>query len=302
MDTDNKIKKALVKSYRWARMRLDYSRLGLLSKESGNKKIAQMISCQDSFMVGRLGAVEMRLVSRWMNGEEYTEEEKERALYAAGIFPNTNEIINQFCEKYTACIRDCDLLSVWEVKGEKEAVKRYVDKATLAPIESLEPYYFKEPWSRELCGKRVLIVHPFVASIEKQLKNRTAIWKNSDVLPEFKSVEYVKAVQSNAGGVLDSCRNWFDALDSMISEIDKKDFEVAIVGAGAYGLPLCSYIKRIGKSAILMAGATQILFGIKGKRWESIPEVSKFFNDCWIRPSVEETPPQISKVEGGTYW
>ena len=85
-------------------------------------------------------------------------------------------------------------------------------------------------------------------------------------------------------------------------EISKYDFDIAIIGAGAYSLPLAAYVKQLGKIAVQMSGSTQILFGIKGKRWEQIPEISKFFNENWIRPSEDETPKGSTKVEGGSYW
>ncbi|WP_274095727.1 hypothetical protein [Riemerella anatipestifer] len=40
---------------------------------------------------------------------------------------------------------------------------------------------------------------------------------------------------------------WFDALEDMKNKIDLVDFDVAIIGCGAYGLPLASYIKNKGK-------------------------------------------------------
>ncbi len=73
----------------------------------------------------------------------------------------------------------------------------------------------------------------------------------------------------------------------------KKQFDVAIIGAGAYGMPLADFIKiKMGKVAIHMAGATQILFGIKGKRWENHEYISKLFNDHWKYPMQKEVPPQ----------
>ncbi len=48
--------------------------------------------------------------------------------------------------------------------------------------------------------------------------------------------------------------------------------------------------KKDGKSGIHLGGATQILFGIKGKRLESIPAVSNLINEHWVRPLPEETP------------
>ena len=120
-------------------------------------------------------------------------------------------------------------------------------------------------------------------------------------MPQFASVEYVKAIQSNAGGTT-KYPNWFAALDNMKSEISKANFDIAIIGAGAYGLPLAAYVKTMGKQAVQMSGATQVLFGIKGKRWDTHPVISKFYNEAWVRPLKIETPPEIKKVEGGSYW
>ena len=88
----------------------------------------------------------------------------------------------------------------------------------------------------------------------------------------------------------------------MCDEIGEKQFDIAIVGAGAYAMPICAYIKSIGKIAIQMSGATQLLFGIKGRRWDNHPIISGFYNEYWVRPNEEETPPQVKKVEGGSYW
>ena len=50
--------------------------------------------------------------------------------------------------------------------------------------------------------------------------------------------------------------------------------------------------------SIHAGGATQLLFGIKGKRWDECG----FYNDYWVRPSEREKPLGYEKVEGGCYW
>ena len=54
----------------------------------------------------------------------------------------------------------------------------------------------------------------------------------------------------------------------MIEKCIRLEFDVAIIGCGAYGFPLANEIKKMGKVAIHLAGATQLMFGIVGKRWE----------------------------------
>ena len=88
----------------------------------------------------------------------------------------------------------------------------------------------------------------------------------------------------------------------MKEEINSKDFDIALIAAGAYGLPLAAHVKSIGKQAIHIGGSLQILFGIKGNRWDSMPGINKFYNEYWTRPSPDETPKEFSGVEGSTYW
>ena len=83
------------------------------------------------------------------------------------------------------------------------------------------------------------------------------------------------------------------------------EFDIAIIGCGAYGLPLAAKIKKSGKQAIHLAGATQLLFGIKGKRWEENADFSyvrKWFNEEWVYPSDEDKLENGNCVEGGCYW
>ena len=90
----------------------------------------------------------------------------------------------------------------------------------------------------------------------------------------------------------------------MCEEISKRDFDVALIGCGCYGLPLAAHVKSLGKSAVHMGGALQLLFGIRGKRWDAAGDWVEqgLFNEHWVRPSDEETPQKSSGVEGGCYW
>jgi hypothetical protein len=90
----------------------------------------------------------------------------------------------------------------------------------------------------------------------------------------------------------------------MKRKIDCIDYDICIIGCGAYGLPLAAHVKRNGKKSIHLAGATQLLFGIKGKRWEQflVWPYSNLFNEHWVRPGQDEKPKNASVVEGACYW
>lgn len=64
---------------------------------------------------------------------------------------------------------------------------------------------------------------------------------------------------------------------------------------------------QMGKKAIHLGGGTQLLFGIKGKRWEGRyhgddTRFADLFNEYWTYPSENEKPQNAEKVEGGCYW
>ena len=87
----------------------------------------------------------------------------------------------------------------------------------------------------------------------------------------------------------------------MITDIQKLNFDIAIIGCGAYGFPLAAAVKRMGKQAIHLGGATQLLFGIRGNRWEN-SELRRFFNEYWVKPGIDEIPSHAGKIENGCYW
>ena len=122
-----------------------------------------------------------------------------------------------------------------------------------------------------------------------------------EILPEFE-LRTVTAVQTVAGQIDPRFKSWFDALDYMYDEAMKCDFDIALIGCGAYGFPLAAKLKKSGKMAIHMGGMLQVLFGIKGKRWDEDPIVSKYYNDSWVRPGEDEKPKSSNVVVDGCYW
>lgn len=75
--------------------------------------------------------------------------------------------------------------------------------------------------------------------------------------------------------------------------MDAADYDVAIVGAGAYSLPLAAHARDAGHAAIQMSGATQLLFGIKGKRWDD----HLSFPSSTILPGSVPTRPRASAIK-----
>jgi len=258
-------------------------------------------------LVSRLGFAELACVMYYLQHRRgavrwpYREWILQVMRTNAGFFPASHKALDGFAEAYLSAATLADAMGVWFYSGEDRVLGEYCPNAELLSPASIEPYYDVNPWSRALRGRRVLVVHPFAESIREQYEsNREKLFDNPDLLPPF-DLTVLKAVQSVAGEVTEY-GTWFDALDSMREAMDAIAYDVCIVGAGGYGLPLAAHAKKSGKVGIHMGGATQVLFGIKGRRWDEMDAVSKLYKDSWVRPKASEVPRDWLAVEDGCYW
>ena len=301
MDNDNKIIKRLKQIYKNMKFNLSYHDLTVLSEEDGNVYIRTMIESGEAAFVARGGATERRCIAEYLKKQKFSDKIKKEIFELSGVFPTDAKTLKNFCELYISSMESADLICLWGVGAESQVVHTRCSRSKFTKLHTLEPYYFDKPWSEALIDKKVLVIHPFKKTILSQYSRREQLFPGLTILPEFKSLECIQAVQSIAGEKT-NFESWFSALKYMKQKILEVDFDIAIIGAGAYGLPLASYCKEIGKQAVQMSGATQLLFGIKGKRWDEHPVISKFYNDAWVRPDESETPTHKQKVEGGSYW
>ncbi len=287
--------------------------------QSASDRIRELLGQPGPCMVARFGNNELRTIEnllsiqasgpltkrihRYLNGESgpwwWDDRTAREMRLGAGFFPTTPENLERFAHLSIEDSRQIDVLGSW-LPAERLLSGQL--KAVRIPLVDLEPYFHENPWSEMLKNRKVLVIHPFDKSIQNQYGKRKALFKDPRVLPDFE-LETFQSVQS-IGGDCSRFPDWFAALDWMKQRIATMEFDVALIGAGAYGMPLAAFIKReLGRKAVHLGGATQILFGIKGRRWDERLEYSKgLYNQSWTRPLEEETPAQAGRVEGGCYW
>ena len=221
----------------------------------------------------------------------------------SGFYPATPENLSRFCEIMLQDTKQLNLLGCWD--QHESFFENQLKGVQRVHLRLLEPFWSKHPWTLSLKGKKVLVVHPFAKEIEEQYQHKDEIFP-SGLLPDFELIT-LKAVQSLGGD--SQFKDWFEALNWMEEEIDKCDYDICLIGCGAYGFPLAAHVKRRGKKAFHIGGALQLLFGIKGKRWENpnygvkewgIPHgsYSKLMNKAWVRPTAKV----FNNVENGCYW
>jgi len=282
-----------------------------------SRLIYNSLSSNSPVMIARFGANELLCLVSYLgikennrnlidyligksNGWWWNERNLKNLNNGAGFFPNKIEYVERFCELLYDDIKELDILGSWLIQ-ENYLINELKDVQRVRLL-FLEPFWSIDPWTRILQGKNVLVVHPFSKTIENQYKRRELLFENKDVLPEFNLIT-LKAVQSIAGEKT-NFENWFDALEFMKSEIDKVDYDICLIGAGAYGFSLAAHVKRKGKKSVHLGGSLQLLFGIKGKRWENYDKLDYvgLMNDFWVYPSEEERPKKASNVENACYW
>ena len=270
----------------------------------GNDLIRQAIKDSKPFIAGKMGAVEQQVMIYNLYNINPDDNLKWHASNHAGITPPTDDIIKLFSSLYKESLLNTDLLTIWfpENIGSKEfeISEHFCPNAQfIAGLQALEPFYHPNPWSSELKGKKVLVVHPFEKSIKEQYLKRDLLFEDKTILPEFELVT-LKTYQTHGGG--DTDLSWDYCYNDMAEKIENTSFDVALIGCGAYGLPLCNIVKKMGKPAIHVGGGLQIMFGIKGNRWDNMSAVNKYYNENWKRPYDNEKTRNHQVVEGSTYW
>ena len=283
----------------------------LLNAEEINEYIYNQIKRKEPFMACRWGGFELANVKKvdfpyHRPGNNNINDTFHFLCTNAGFFPEDILLMPEFARIMKESCKEADFLAVWFHQFEDYYIKKYMKKdLKLGYLLDFEPWAAqKHHWSAALEGMKVLVIHPFDESIRMQYRRREKIFPGTDILPQFE-LKTFKAIQT-AGGCKDERFNtWFDALEYMFDEVMKIDFDIAILGCGAYGMPLAAKLKKCGKMAIHFGGATQLLFGIKGRRWDKMDEfayVRDHYNENWIYPSMCETPEGSKRVENACYW
>lgn len=293
--------------------------------ELASDLITKALQSDEPCMIARFGATELTCIINYMgvkkgsritdfirgkSGSWWWEPSIANQIQNwSGFFPPTIKNLERFSELMLEDKKHVDILGSWLPD------ETFVDHdmlATKVHLRFLEPFWTDSPWTKMLEGKKVLVVHPFAQTILSQYEKRELLFKNKDTLPTFASLSVIKAVQS-LGGNNDQFGDWFEALEHMKSQIDATDYDVCLIGAGAYGFLLAAHVKRMGKKGFHIGGSLQLFFGIRGKRWEDpqygvsqwgIPTgfYSTMMNEYWVRPDEDEKPKIANNVEGACYW
>jgi hypothetical protein len=301
----------------------------LLTQDDGAAWLSQKVAAETPFTAGKLGTAECDVIAFYLSHRQAAEKTPyppqilRNIFLNAGLFPATEATADAYASYMaTMVLPRMDGIAEWNPcspLNESAILNHYAPSSVRFPARSLEPYYAtatENRWTLVATGNTeskppIAVVSPFAESIAAQWGRQDSVWSTgpriwiegaklatvragySPMLAGHGSGAWPRAVQE--GG-------WTAAIRWMADRVEASGAKLAIVGCGALSLPLCVALKSRGIAAIHTGGATQILFGIKGGRWETHSVISTFFNDAWIRPAAAEIPAHAAHVEGACYW
>lgn len=279
-----------------------------------SEEIMEAVNNSRPYCTGKLGSVEASCVVHKLTAKNQRNWDTpghaktlRRALGEnAGIFPLHDLVLDRWVQEFVQSVSKLDSVLQWCPEyGDSAIIQSFCPAARVyESFGELEPFFIEKEknWFTNLKNKKVLIISPFKESIEHQIPNLGDIWQEDMSSIDFRIVKFpyspfVSGKQED--------KSYVHLLNRINKEIRSFPFDIAIVGAGGYSLPIIASVKDMGKVGVHMGGALQLLFGIKGRRWDSNDKFkdSQFYNsEKWIRPLLQDLPENSVVVEGGCYW
>ena len=288
----------------------------LLSLEESNNILIKLINDNKPFTISRVGTETSQVALCILKKRAIPELQLKYLVNNAGIYYSTQKHLETYAKLFNKAVLESNYLACFDPNPsftpQQEEYLQMMNGRPPLHFKALEPFYCIEegliPWTHHLESKRILIISPFVDSFKKQLSSSFQFYSDDSSKQLFKPNQqfvFYKAYSTLGGNHIHS--NWYDTFYKMCKDIKEmsNDFDIVLLGCGGYGMPLCDYIKSLGKSAIYIGGGLQLLFGVKGKRWadhEIIKRESSKPTATWIYPSETETIKKAGAIEGGCYW
>jgi hypothetical protein len=271
---------------------------------NSGKEIQKIILSSNNFFIGRMQGIEADVISEYCNKNIVSSRMLTLLKQNTGFYccnsENEKEILEFWINTYYDALKNCDLLFRLEFNTWDNLVKDYYNKIYVFSCASLHL------WLPYLEGKRILVISPFEESIKIQFPKRHHLFttglNNNFKYPEFE-LKTLLSPNTITGNEPFPHNNWKESFEEMCNKIINIEFDIAILGCGSYGMPLAHHIKKIGKSSIYTGAYAQVMFGIKGKRWDISGNPHRsYWNEYWKWPEDTEVPKNSNKVEGGCYW
>jgi len=276
------------------------------------------LSTNKGLLVGKIGTIECSVIhaAMYLNHSKVPPSLREILEKNAGVFPNDDKSMLAWAReaKEALYLSDCLALGWYENTRQKEEdiLQSLPWNNTRVNLRSLEPYYPppEERWTNLLEDQEVCVVTSFTQSAQNQVKlGEEKVWpgSNGSIWPtstkwHWVQTGYAPILAQGRAGWEESPESWHEAVVWVVEEVLKTKARIVLIGCGGLGLLIGAKLKQHGKICMVLGGSIQVLFGIKGRRWEHHDVISKFWNPSWTWPREEEIPRGASEVEKSCYW
>jgi hypothetical protein len=280
---------------------------------SGVMSIYLCLSGNTPCLIGRNGTIELEVLQSGAGDVSL----RRRLELHAGIFPSTEDSVTAWIREYKRALGIIDrepVVAGWYAPLkliEKSLLQRHCLSEIYIPLRSLEPYYVPSSmhWTQIFAGKRVAVVSSFAQTMRSQIPKRKEIWGDlaDTLLPATTQwfpiqTGYAPALAQGRSEWPADVHTWQEAVAYIVGCVTMTGAQICLIGCGGLGMIVGAELKRRGLQCVVMGGAIQVLFGIKGRRWSTHPVISTFWNEAWVWPTQEETPGGFAQIEGGCYW
>jgi hypothetical protein len=272
------------------------------------------------FAAGKLGVAERAWLRYPMVRVEETDPRRRRAFelvlafksQQSGVYPLDPDFHARWCAVYVDHFRRLDSIGLLrEAHPESRELLAFhgisgsvvLDSKDQQPDRS-SPHDGSRCYLDSFRDRDLLLIAPFGELLQARANADTfeAVWAKIGK-PWFypRSVQALEVPYGFTPATRARYPTCLDVLAELVDDVRRRKFDVALIAAGAHGVPLASEIKKRGRVAISLGGHLQVLFGVLGERWRDKRSwAERYFNDAWIGMPERYVPDHVER--GENYW
>ena len=139
--------------------------------------IRQALISPDPCFIGRIAGIELQTVYDLQENPKMVQYDLLELENNAGIHITSSESLHQYCQQLLTAYDHCTHIAEWDKTGKvyeitgrgQELIAKRTPHIPKFHARHLEPYYDPPSWMQSLKGKRILIIHPFITTLQKQV-------------------------------------------------------------------------------------------------------------------------------------
>lgn len=201
----------------------------IISRHQLHSDVEKALNLREPLLVTRYGTAEGELIRAILTRGLERDFEKLPHLASqlwthAGIFPPQKDIFERVSEYLMEAYANADIVGVRLREPYYWRLESFLNRAAspcskLVDIEDLFPLEALDFWQSPLRGKKVLVVHPFKKSIERQIRffrentSPNSFWNDTN----FRVLRGVQSISANQSDF--QFKDWVMAIEFMKGEI-----------------------------------------------------------------------------------